>query len=195
MKEKISKIKSKLSLLMTTFLFFFIIFLIQNFEYLKNLKNWNNMDVLSKSIAVTDLVFSICILIGVLAIVHLVQSSKGAKKLPKKIEKIEEDKEINLTFFVTYILPLITIEFNDIYHFAGFITILGLLMMFCYKTDYWYTNPILNILKFKTYKIKYEGEANEYIALSVEKISNEKNIETWCEYKKITEDIIFIKKA
>ena len=68
-------------------------------------------------------------------------------------------------------------------------------MMFCYKTDYWYTNPILNILKFKTYKIKYEGEANEYIALSVEKISNEKNIETWCEYKKITEDIIFIKKA
>ena len=84
MKEKISKIKSKLSLLMTTFLFFFIIFLIQNFEYLKNLKNWNNMDVLSKSIAVTDLVFSICILIGVLAIVHLVQSSKGAKKLPKR---------------------------------------------------------------------------------------------------------------
>ena len=195
MKEQISKIRNKLALLMATFLFFFIIFIIQNLQYLKSLINWNSEDILSKYIAVTDIIFFICSLIGTLAILSLVQSSKGAKNLPKKIEKIEEDKEINLTFFVTYILPLITIEFNDIYHYIGFILILFLLMMFCYKTDYWYTNPILNILKFKTYRIKYEGEEEGKIALSREKISNSKNIETWCEYKNITEDIIFIKKA
>ena len=100
----------KLFFLIQTFMFFFVIFIVKNIQFINI--DWENSDLLSKVLKITDIVFAICVLISGMVIIYFRKSIIGAKKLPSKVISIKQEKEVSLVFFATYILPLVSIDIN-----------------------------------------------------------------------------------
>ena len=105
-----------------------------------------------------------------------------------------EEKDAGLNFFLTLILPLLV---NDI------TTWNGLIMMFCLvliivcllsKTNLYYQNPVLIILKYKVYRFEFFDnerlDPEQYIGLTRKTIVEGDFIR----YKKIEDNILIIGK-
>ena len=70
----------KLFFLIQTFMFFFVIFIVKNIQFLNiDLKN---ADLLSNVLKITDIIFIFCILISGIVIIYFRKSIIGAKKIP-----------------------------------------------------------------------------------------------------------------
>ncbi|MBR3324437.1 MAG: hypothetical protein IKG14_00085 [Clostridia bacterium] len=178
----------KLFFLIQTFMFFFVIFIVKNIQFINI--DWENSDLLSKVLKITDIVFAICVLISGMVIIYFRKSIIGAKKLPSKVISIKQEKEVSLVFFATYILPLVSIDINCFNDFLAFFIILILMFVLCLKTELWFTNPILSILGYKIYTIKCEKEINEETIISQDNIK----IEDFIEKKTITDEVVYARK-
>lgn len=178
----------KIFFLIQTFMFFFVIFVVKNMQFLNI--DLNNSDLLSKSLNITDIVFIICIFVSGIVIVYFRKNVIGTKKIPSKVINIKQEKEVSLVFFATYILPLVTIDINNFNDFLAFFIILILMFVLCWKTELWYTNPILSILGYKIYTIKCEKDIDEKTIISRENIK----VEDYIEKKTITDEVIFARK-
>lgn len=77
---------------------------------------------------------------------------KGATNIPFEIKKVESINYEHLTFLATYIIPLISFDFES----ARQMLVLGLLLVVMgviyIKTDLFYANPSLALLGFYIYK-------------------------------------------
>ncbi|WP_345790646.1 anti-phage protein KwaA [Brenneria salicis] len=74
-------------------------------------------------------------------------------ELPLKIKKIEKINYEHLTFLATYIIPLITFDFEKeryVFVLAALLVIMGVIYI---KTDLFYANPSLALLGFNIYKL------------------------------------------
>lgn len=74
-------------------------------------------------------------------------------ELPLKIIKIEKINYEHLTFLATYIIPLITFDFEKeryVLVLAALLIIMGIIYI---KTDLFYANPSLALLGFNIYKL------------------------------------------
>lgn len=178
----------KLFFFIQTFMFFFVIFIVKNIQFISiDLKN---SDLLLKALKITDIVFLICVFISVIVIIYFRKIIIGTKKLPEKVISSKQEKEVSLVFFATYILPLVTIDINSFNDFLAFFIILILMFVLCWKTELWYTNPILSILGYKIYTIKCEKDIDEKTIISRENIK----VEDFIEKKTITDEVIFARK-
>ena len=174
----------KLFFLIQTFMFFFVIFIVKNIQFLNiDLKN---ADLLSNVLKITDIIFIFCIIISGIVIIYFRKSIIGAKKIPSKVTNLKQEKEVSLVFFATYILPLVTIDIKSFSEFLAFFIILTLMFVLCWKTELWYTNPILAILGYKIYTIKCEKET----IISRDNIK----IEDFIEKKTITDEVVYARK-
>lgn len=73
----------------------------------------------------------------------------------EKVKIEEEITDSGITFFMTYVLSFMN---NDIGSYNGFIVYIGiisLVIIFMAKTNLYYKNPILSLLGYKLYKIKF----------------------------------------
>lgn len=112
-----------------------------------------------------------------------------------QIKNITEEKDAGLNFFLTLILPLLV---NDITTWNGLLTMIFLVSIItCLlsKTNLYYQNPILAILKYKVYRFEFVDNeqlaSNEYIALIRGKLSGENIV---IEYKEIEDNVLVVRK-
>jgi hypothetical protein len=101
--------------------------------------------------------------------------TKGSKKGPYKIVKIENANSDYLVFLTSYIIPLIGFELETVRQIIYFSIILIALGLMYIKTNLFYANPTLSLFNFMIYKVNYECENNKPvesgILLTKEKLS------------------------
>lgn len=77
---------------------------------------------------------------------------EGSTNIPFKLVKVESINYEHLTFLATYIIPLVTFDFESV----RYLIVLALLLIFMgviyIKTDLFYANPSLALLGFHIYK-------------------------------------------
>ena len=183
------KILMKLNFLIMTFMCFFLIFLVQNKEYLFMVFE-KDTEILQRCIGIMDIIFLILFFIGIFTIRYFTIKTKGNTRIPRRVVSIEQNREVSLAFFAAYILPLVTIEFNDINKLNGFIIIVFLLLALCWKTEFWYTNPILLLIGFKIYEVELESSSEKVIALCRKELKNN----DFAEIMEISDEVIFLRK-
>ncbi|MES9971421.1 MAG: anti-phage protein KwaA [Candidatus Thiodiazotropha sp.] len=77
---------------------------------------------------------------------------KGAAEIPFKIKKIEGINYEHLTFLATYVVPLISFDFDSgrqMIVLAFLLVVMGVIYI---KTDLFYANPSLALLGFHIYR-------------------------------------------
>lgn len=84
-----------------------------------------------------------------------------ATELPVKIKKIEKINYEHLTFLATYIIPLITFNFENERYIIVLVALLIIMGIIYIKTDLFYANPSLALLGFNIYKIDIELSDNK----------------------------------
>lgn len=77
---------------------------------------------------------------------------KGATDIPFEIKKIESINYEHLTFLATYIIPLISFEFDNMRQMIVLALLLVIMGVIYIKTDLFYANPSLALLGFYIYK-------------------------------------------
>lgn len=77
----------------------------------------------------------------------------GTPELSFEILEIEKIDYEHLTFLTTYIIPLVCFQFDDIRYVLVFFTLFLVIGLIYIRTDLFYANPTLAILKFRIYRI------------------------------------------
>ena len=117
---------------------------------------------------------------------------KGATDIPFEIKKVEGINYEHLTFLATYVVPLISFDFESGRHMI----VLGLLLIVMgaiyIKTDLFYANPSLALLGFQIYRADGNfktGDRNGIILVSRERIEAGQRVS----YIKLDERIYYVK--
>ncbi|WP_207893019.1 anti-phage protein KwaA [Shewanella frigidimarina] len=120
---------------------------------------------------------------------------QGSTNIPFKIKKIEGVNYEHLTFLATYVIPLVSFNFDS----ERYLILLGVLLVVMgiiyIKTDLFYANPSLALFGFHIYKVdgsfKNKEERDGIILISLSKLSNSDNVS----YIKIDERIYYAEKV
>ena len=111
-------------------------------------------------------------------------------------DKIEIDEQLTdsgVTFFMTFVFPLLLDDLTTIRGFVLFMGILILVFLLLWKTNLYYQNPILTILGYRVYRINFLEETGrnynlKYIAISKEALDASKIVK----WKHITDDVLLV---
>lgn len=119
---------------------------------------------------------------------------KGATDIPFEIKKVEGVNYEHLTFLATYVVPLISFDFESGRHMI----VLGLLLIVMgaiyIKTDLFYANPSLALLGFHIYRADGNfktGDRSGIILISRGRIETGQKVS----YIKLDERIYYVKGA
>lgn len=158
-KEQIRR-KVDLYILSLAILFVFFIFITCKFPVCFSSQcKFIGWDVLLKN----NIVPAICIILllySFFAYYRFKYDTKKSVELPVKIVKLEKINYEHLTFLATYIIPLITFDFEKeryILVLAALLVIMGVIYI---KTDLFYANPSLALLGFNIYKVDINISGN-----------------------------------
>ena len=122
----------------------------------------------------------VCLLIGAIAYFDFLFQIKGSTNIPCKVEEVENIDYEHLTFLTTYIVPLVCFNFSD----TRYIVVLGLLLIIIgiiyIRTDLFYANPTLALLKFRIFKVSASFKKSELkkgiIIISREEIKKDQRV-------------------
>lgn len=94
----------------------------------------------------------VCLLWGIYEFKRFKFDIEETTNIPFKLVKVESINYEHLTFLATYIIPLVTFDFESV----RYLIVLALLLFFMgviyIKTDLFYANPSLALLGFHIYK-------------------------------------------
>lgn len=102
--------------------------------------------------------------------VHFKYFSEISGDLPSKVVSVSEDKEASLSFFLTYVLPISIYQLDNVRNVVAFVLIVVLMFALMSKTNLFYANPILCLIGYRVYHIKYMNDDTEKIVLSLDDI-------------------------
>lgn len=107
------------------------------------------------------------LLIGVFSYLRFDYRVSGSKKIPSRIDKIEDLNYEHLTFLTTYIIPLICFNLSSARYVFALVFLLVIIGIIYVKTDKFYANPTLAVLGYRLYKatITSRTEARENVVL------------------------------
>lgn len=122
------------------------------------------------------------------------QTDLGASPdIPFTINKIENSNYEHLTFLATYIIPLISFDFESTRQLIVLAILLIVMGIIYIKTDLFYANPSLALLGFKIYKADgyfKNGERNGIILITRDKL----NVNDKVTHLKLDDRIYYVKK-
>jgi len=101
---------------------------------------------------IVPLICFILLVLGVVGFFVFEFKVKGSHELPFNLIHVEPINYEHLTFLATYIIPLISIDFEEAkspYIFFALIIVMGAIYV---RTDLFYANPSLALLGFKIYR-------------------------------------------
>jgi hypothetical protein len=143
-------------------------------------------------VSVTSLIF---LLYGVFAWIRFNFELNGSTNLPFKVNSVEDINYEHLIFLATYVIPLISFNFESIRYLivlSGLLVVMGVIYI---KTDMFYANPSLALLGFRIYKVSGSFKNNEersgIIILSRSTVSQKDKLS----YIKLDERIYYAKKV
>lgn len=149
-------------------------------------------------LALNNIVPFLCLILLILGIVGFFVFDfkvKGSHDLPFNLIHVEPINYEHLTFLATYIIPLISIDFDKSqspYIFFGLIIVMGAIYV---RTDLFYANPSLALLGFKIYKangiFRNNETKNEIILIAKENLSNGMRVS----YIKLDDRIYYVEGA
>lgn len=119
-------------------------------------------------------------------------SLKGATQIPFEIRKIESINYEHLTFLTTYVVPLISFDFNKTRQIVILFLLLIAIGAIYIKTDLFYANPSLALLGFQIYKADgnfKNGDRIGIILISREKLTPGQKVS----YIKLDNRIYYVK--
>jgi len=110
-----------------------------------------------------------------------------------KIEIEEELTESGITFFMTFVFPLLLDDLTTLRGFIIFSGILALIFLLMWKTNLYYQNPILTILGYKVYRIHFSQESGgdpekKYIVICKKKLDANKIVK----WKPLSNNVLLI---
>ena len=73
----------------------------------------------------------------------------------EKVKIEEEITDSGITFFMTFVLPLMMDDIDSWNDFIVYIGIISLVVILMAKTNLYYQNPVLTLLGYKLYKIEF----------------------------------------
>lgn len=79
---------------------------------------------------------------------------KDSKGLPIKIFKYNNINFEIISFFITFIVPLVYLPLKEINEIIVFILLLSIIIAIFFKTSLFYTNPILSLFGYSIYQIE-----------------------------------------
>lgn len=176
----------------------FVFFIIISFKPPKNtciLLQWSLSSVWHIiNTNMVSIISTIALLYSIIVYIKFQINLGSSTDLPFTIKKIENSSYENLTFLATYIIPLISFDFDNnrqLIILAILLIVMGIIYI---KTDLFYANPSLALLGFKLYKADgsfKNGERNDIILITRERLSlNDK-----ATYIKLDERIYYVKKV
>lgn len=93
-----------------------------------------------------------CLLWGIYEFKRFKFDIQGTTNIPFKLVKIESINYEHLTFLATYIIPLVTFDFESVRYLIVLFLLLFFMGVIYIKTDLFYANPSLALLGFHIYK-------------------------------------------
>lgn len=146
--------------------------------------------LLSKNII--PLICIVCLLIGLYSYLDFSHQLKGATQMPFVITEINSIEYEHLTFLTTYIIPLVCFNFIDVRYQIVLLILLIVIGTIYVRTDLFYANPTLAILKYRIYRINgefKEGSRSGIILISRKKLM----LNQRCDYIKLDDRIYYAK--
>jgi len=140
-----------------------------------------------------SLISLIWIIIGLIALWQLKDAqSSNYKDNGQKVVIEEELTESGITFFMTFVLPLLLDDVTTLRGLLLFWGILSLVFLLMWRTNLYYQNPILTILGYKVYKIHFVAKPNKksktYIAVCRKELDPDKIVK----WKHISDDVLLM---
>lgn len=117
---------------------------------------------------------------------------KGATDIPFEIKKIEGINYEHLTFLATYVVPLISFDFESDRQMIVLALLLVVMGIIYIKTDLFYANPSLALLGFHIYRVDGDfktGGREGIILIARERLSKNQKVE----YIKLDDRIYYVK--
>lgn len=150
----------------------------------------NNLLILN----VIPLICIVALVIGLFAYYDFWYRFQGTSELPFRITEIENIDYEHLTFLTTYIVPLVCFNFDSLRYQIVLLVLLLVIGVIYIRTDLFYANPTLAVLKFRIYKVSGSfargAQRNNIILITREKLL----IEDKVKYIKLDHRIFYAKK-
>lgn len=156
----------------------------------KGMQSFDWQELLKKNIV--PIVSILFLVAGAIAYSKFKFDLKGSTNIPFEIVRIESVDYEHLTFLATYIIPLICFDLNSIRYLIVLALLLITMGIIYIKTDLFYANPSLALLKFHIYKVDgnfKNGKKNNIVLLSRHKLSEKQKVS----YIKLDERIYYVK--
>lgn len=147
------------------------------------------------SINVIPLLSFLALFIGLISYLDFLHQMKGTPELSFKIREVENIDYEHLTFLTTYIIPLVCFQFENFRYVVVFIILLIVIGSIYIRTDLFYANPTLALLRFRIYRITGEFRTGE---IRTDKIIISKDIlkkDDRVKYFKLDERIYYASKV
>lgn len=137
---------------------------------------WN--DFFSRNLVA---VFSfIMFIVSIICLWQFKNSLDGSKKNAIRVSNVENLNYEPLAFLVTYILPLVCLDFDNFRYLIVFLILLVIIGVMYIKTNMFYANPTLAIMGFHIYKVsgKFYGEdiTNNVVIITRSIIQEDMNV-------------------
>lgn len=119
-----------------------------------------------------SLAWTILFIYSIFAYFKFRYDTKQSPELPFEIKKIEGINYEHLTFLATYVIPLITFDFEKTKYIIVLALLLIVMGIIYIKTDLFYANPSLALMGYHIYKVNGEfkgGEVREGIIVITRK--------------------------
>ncbi|MBR3381442.1 MAG: hypothetical protein IKG85_00165 [Clostridia bacterium] len=174
--KKAGKLKRRL--VFVSFMLLFLMLTILSVD-LSLCSKWCSLSTLRKvyKIAV-PCVFFILFITALILTLRISNTWKGAKEKPREIKSVKNESLEYLSFFMSYLMPLIGYDTDDPRRLALTGILILLFAVLFYKTGIYYKNPVLAVLGYKLYKAEFDDvDAKEgVIILSKDELKTNSNV-------------------
>lgn len=75
----------------------------------------------------------------------------------EKLEKVQKISDSGVTFFVTYVLPMVLDDIGTLNGFLIFVFLMAMLCVLMWKTNLYYQNPVLTILGYNVISFEFDN--------------------------------------
>ncbi|WGE46931.1 anti-phage protein KwaA [Actinobacillus equuli] len=173
----------------------FVFFIIISFKIPENttlVMKWDFICLIIKENTLSMISF-VAVLYGSMVYLCFQFKLESAPDIPFTIKKLENLNYEHLTFLATYIIPLISFDFENNRQLVVLSILLIIMGMIYVKTDLFYANPSLALLGFKIYKADGSfkmGERYGIILITRDKLEENERVT----YIKLDERIYYVKR-
>ncbi|MBD3668547.1 MAG: hypothetical protein HUJ16_11330 [Kangiella sp.] len=189
-----SSVKRKVDLYVLSLALLFIFLIIITFERpegsicLLKTDCWLNFFSLNKVSIIATLFLIYCIY----SYAVFDNDLKGSTNIPFEVTKVENLNFEHLTFLATYIVPLISFDFESFRQLLVLALLLVVMGVIYVKTDLFYANPSLALIGFHIYRadgnFKNNESRNSIVLISKSKIKKGQKLK----YIKLDEKVYYV---